>query len=113
MVYTKDFREEAIELVRRGRFSITEAAAHLGINRWTLREWVRIDPMARKRMHQQTKKSPKEAASEQVDVVNESPKEELARLRRENAQLRREKASLEMDKAILKKAAAFFAKESE
>jgi transposase len=47
-----------------------------------------------------------------------APKEEtaeqrLSRLERENERLRRENELLRMDREILKKAAAFFAKESE
>jgi transposase-like protein len=43
----------------------------------------------------------------------ETLEEKVARLERENAELRKQRDSLEMDRAILKKAAAFFAKESE
>ncbi len=45
--------------------------------------------------------------------AGETLEEKVLRLERENAQLRKERDSLEMDRAILKKAAAFFAKESE
>ena len=44
---------------------------------------------------------------------SETLEEKVARLERENAQLRKKNDDLEMDRAILKKAAAFFAKESE
>jgi transposase-like protein len=40
-------------------------------------------------------------------------KEKIARLEKEVRRLERVKAQLEMDREILKKAAAFFAKESE
>jgi transposase-like protein len=43
----------------------------------------------------------------------ESAEERAARLERENAALRKEVEALRMDREILKKAAAFFAKESE
>jgi transposase-like protein len=39
--------------------------------------------------------------------------EKLKRLERENERLQKENESLKMDREILKKAAAFFAKESE
>lgn len=45
--------------------------------------------------------------------VDETPEQELARLRRELRTLKRENDQLRMDREILKKAAAFFAKESE
>ena len=48
-----------------------------------------------------------------VDPTNESPQQRLERLERENERLRRENDSLRTDREILKKAAAFFAKESE
>jgi transposase len=43
----------------------------------------------------------------------ETPEDRVHRLERENAKLRKQVERLEEDRAILKKAAAFFAKESE
>jgi transposase-like protein len=43
----------------------------------------------------------------------EAPEEKIVRLEREVTELRKENESLKLDRAILKKAAAFFAKESE
>ncbi|HEY8079335.1 MAG TPA: hypothetical protein VIF62_34630, partial [Labilithrix sp.] len=43
----------------------------------------------------------------------EAPEEKIDRLEREVTELRKENDSLKLDRAILKKAAAFFAKESE
>jgi transposase len=88
--YPEEFRREAVELVRSGRRSLREAAQSLGVSEPTLRKWVR---------------------QADVDVglsegVTSDEREELKRLRRENRILKEERE-------ILKKAAAFFAKESE
>jgi transposase len=51
-----------------------------------------------------------------IDVAggaNETPEQRVARLERELDRLRKENESLKTDREILKKAAAFFAKESE
>jgi transposase len=88
--YPEEFRLEAVELVRSGRRSLREAAESLGVSQQTLRNWVK---------------------QAEVDVgrregVTSDEREELKRLRRENRILREERE-------ILRKAAAFFAKESE
>jgi cell division protein FtsB len=59
-------------------------------------------------MKQKTK-TPREAAAPE----KESLEAKASRLERENALLKREVERLEMDREILKKAATFFAKESE
>ena len=48
-----------------------------------------------------------------VIVGDETPEAKIARLERELAAARHQISSLETDRAILKKAAAFFAKESD
>jgi len=104
--YTDSFRADAAALVRRGDRSLRQVAHDLGVNHWTLRDWVRRYDMAN-RKQKSKKNAPKPPpAREPVD-------EELKRLKRENARLERQVAQLEMDREILKKAAAFFAKESE
>jgi transposase-like protein len=62
-------------------------------------------------MGKRSKKASTKAAA--APVSGETLEEKVARLERENAQLRKERDALQMDRAILKKAAAFFAKESE
>lgn len=89
--YTQEFREEAARLVVDGNESMRKVAEDLGINVWTLRDWVR----ARRR-------SAGVGKSRKV----ESMEEENRRLRRENSVLRQERE-------ILKKAAAFFAREQQ
>jgi transposase len=39
--YSKEFRFQAARLVAEEGYTIKKAAAHLGINAWTLRDWVR------------------------------------------------------------------------
>jgi transposase len=100
--YTNEFRNDALNLVRKGEHSISQIARDLGMSHWVLRRWCRKDPMARKR------KPP-------IDVAggpNESLEQRAARLERENERLRKEVEALKTDREILKKAAAFFAKES-
>ena len=91
--FTAEYKRAAVELVTVSGRSFSEAARSLGIGEPTLRKW-------------------KEALSqrgEQAFPGNGSRTvldDELVRLRAENARLR-------MERDILKKAAAFFARESE
>jgi transposase len=88
--YPSEFRREAVELYRRSGRSLTETAAGLGVSSESLRLWVKqagID------------------AGEREGLRSEE-REELRRLRREVKLLQQERE-------ILKKAAVFFARESE
>jgi transposase len=106
-VFTEEFKQDAVRLLQRSGRSCTQVSSDLGISYWTLRNWCK-DHGVKKRSK---KASSSKAAA--APVLGETLEEKVKRLERENAQLRREKESLEMDRAILKKAAAFFAKESE
>jgi transposase len=106
-VYTQEFREDAVRLALRSGRSYARVASDLGINYWTLRHWCKLE-----RMGKGSKKARGSKAAA-APVVGETLEEKVQRLERENAQLRKERDALAMDKAILKKAAAFFAKESE
>ena len=106
-VFTQEFREDAVRLVARTGRSYTQVASDLGVSYWTLRNWCNDAHMGKR----SKKGSSSKAAA--APVVGESLEEKVQRLERENAQLRKERDALAMDKAILKKAAAFFAKESE
>ena len=101
--YSEAFRRETLALYRRGGRTVRELAGDLGMNHWTLRDWVSQDEMKRRK--------PQNAAKPQAS--NETLEEKAARLERELAKLERENARLREDREILKKAAAFFAKESE
>ena len=85
--YSKEYKEEAVALVREQGYSVPEAAKSLGIANNILYRW------------KEQIESQLEGKSLSVDE-----REELKRLRKENKNLR-------MEKEILKKASAFFAKE--
>ena len=88
--YPPEFRREAVELARVSDKSVPQLAKDLGISDQSLREWIkRADVDAGKR-----------------EGLTTDEREELRRLRRENRTLLQERE-------ILKKAAAFFARESE
>lgn len=103
--YTSEYREMAVAMVRRGDRTYRQLGEELGVNPFTLRNWWKADDMARRGK----KKSEVQASI----VVSEAPEQRIARLERELKRLERENESLRMDREILKKAAAFFAKESE
>jgi transposase len=88
--YPDDFRREALQMLRAGR-SPRELAEALGVSEQTLRNWRRQD----QRDH-----------GERDDGLTSDEREELRRLRRENARLKQERD-------LLKRAAAFFAAETE
>jgi transposase len=104
MSYPEEFRAEAVALYRRTDRSIKQVAEDLGVSYLTLRHWVDQDAMKRKK-HQ--------APRATTAPTKETVEQKLARFERENAKLQRENEQLRMDREILKKAAAFFAKESE
>jgi transposase-like protein len=107
--YPPEFRAEAVALMRRRDCTYPEISKELGVNQHTLRSWYMADVMARKKAKRpQNTLAPNGGAS-----AEETPQEKVQRLERENAKLRRQVDRLEEDRAILKKAAAFFAKESE
>lgn len=103
--YSDDYRTEAVGLACRGDRSVRAVASDLGIKYWTLRDWVRKAEMAQRKKKRGNAGAPASA--------DETTEQKLARLERENARLERENETLRIDREILKKAAAFFAKESE
>ena len=90
--YPDPFRKDAIALVASSGRPIAEVARSLGIAEGTLWNWVRAARDATGR-------------STDPDVLSESERDELRRLRKENVELR-------TDKEILKRAAAYFARET-
>ena len=88
--YPEQFRREAIELLRAGR-TPRELSESLGVSEQTLRNWRRQDRLDR---------------HERDDGLTSDERDELRRLRRENQRLTQERD-------LLKRAAAFFAKETE
>lgn len=104
--YPPEFRAEAVALMHRRDCTYPELANELGVNQHTLRSWYMADLMAKKKG-----KRPEKSASQ--PAADETPEQRARRLEKENAKLRKLVERLEEDRAILKKAAAFFAKESE
>lgn len=88
--YPPEFRAEAVRLARSSGRPLSEIAGDLGCSTESLRYWVK-----------QTRIDAGEA-----EGLTSDEREELRRLRRENRLLREERE-------ILKKAAAFFARESD
>jgi transposase len=88
--YPLEFRREAIELVRISEKPIAQVARDLGVSNQTLHNWIkRADVDAGKR-----------------EGMSSDERTELR-------ELRKRVRTLEMEKEVLKKAAAFFARESE
>jgi transposase len=88
--YPEEFRRDAVGLVRSGR-SIRDVAESLGVSQQTLRNWVKQTQLD---LH------------ERDDGLTSDERDELRELRK---RVRR----LEQEREMLKRAAAFFARETE
>ena len=88
--FPAEFRREAVKLMRDSDKPVSQLAKDLGVSENTLRNWSRQADVD---------------AGEREGLTSEQL-EELRRLRRENR-------TLQMEREVLKKAAAFFARESE
>ena len=103
--YSDEFRQDAVTLLKRTDRSYRQVARDLGVSVWSLRQWYKDSEMP--------KKSRKLKPETAVQLGNQSAEQRVIRLEGELQALRKENDSLRMDREILKKAAAFFAKESE
>ena len=88
--FPPEFRREAVRLMRDSDKPLSKVAKDLGVSEQTLRTW---------RRQGQVDEGEREGLTS----------EQLAELHR----LRRENRTLEMEREVLRKAAAFFARESE
>jgi transposase len=89
--YTLEFREEAVRQVVERGYSVKEVSDNLGVSRHSLYKWLReVRPAPTKRLE-----------------------EDLLESKRENLKLRAELRRAEEERDILKKAAKYFARESE
>ena len=90
--YTKEYKQDAIKLVVEQRYSCPEVGRRLGVAASNVTRWVR------------------QYRQDQQDLCDGGiPRKELES---EVRRLKKENKRLEMEREILKKAAAFFAKES-
>lgn len=90
--FTPEFKADAVRLVKAGDRGIGQVAKELDLTETALREWVKRDEV--------------DASKGSQAALTTAEREELIRLRRDNKRLT-------MERDILKKAAAFFARESE
>jgi transposase len=90
--FTREFKLEAVRLIKERGVSYAQAAEDLGVHPTQLRDWVK-----------KLADDPQHAFPGQGQMKPEN--QEIARLKREVAKLKAERD-------ILKKAAAYFAKES-
>ena len=88
--YPPEFKAEAVRLYRTSDKSLREVSADIGMSTNSLREWVKRA----------------EVSERQREGLTDDEREELRRLKRENRILKEERE-------ILRKAAAFFAKETD
>ena len=91
--YTKEFREEAVKMVKDGGMSLPEAARRLSLPPSTLGNWVKAHKAGKLGDIGKTRKP-------LTDIEME-----LARVKKDLVETR-------MERDLLKKAAAYFAKES-
>jgi transposase len=103
VMHTAEYKADAIKFAMRGDRTIGQVAEDLGVPYTTVWSWCRNISVA--------KKPKKEAAPS--TLAGETVEQRLDRLERENERLRKDNESLRLDREILKKAAAFFARESE
>jgi transposase len=88
--YPEEFRREAVQMVRSGRRP-SDVATSLGVTEQSLRNWVKRDQLERR---------------ERDDGLTLAERDELR-------ELRRKVKRLEQERDLLKRAAAFFARETE
>ena len=92
--YTTEFKAEAIKLIETNNGNVSETARQLGISMQTLSNWLN------------KAKSGRLTGTAQYNA-------ELSQIIEENKKLKQQLKIAEMEKEFLKKAAAYFAKESQ
>jgi transposase len=90
--YTKEFKQDAVNLVIEQGYSANEVGRRLGVSQTNVSRWVR-----------EYRRDQQDLA--EGGVTRKELEAEIRRLRKENQRL-------QMEREILKKATAFFAKES-
>lgn len=87
--FTREFKVSAVQLVEQQGYTLPQAAKSLGVDRTTLRAWIR-------------------KFGGQAGALRSTPADEAA-IKVENRRLREENRRLLMEREILKKATAYFA----
>ena len=91
--YTKEFRVEAVKLIKEEKLSLPEAGRRLNLSPSTIGNWVKADKAGR------------------LGEIGKTYRP-LTDLEMELHRVKKENAELKMERDILKKAAAYFARES-
>ena len=100
--YSRQFKEEAMDLVRVRGYDVARAARELGVPVTTLNMWLSKAGWVR------PAEGPVDPDADGVTPPSQDP----ARLRARVSELERQVKRLEMEKEILKKATAFFASQN-
>jgi transposase len=91
--FTIEFKRSAVQLVQQQGYTVAQAAESLGVDRTSVRGWL------------------KKFGGAPGGLAGGADASGDGSLRAQNQRLRQENARLRMEREILKKAAAFFAKE--
>ncbi|MFG2088005.1 transposase [Spirillospora sp. NPDC048824] len=118
--FDPEFRAGAVRIVQETGRPVAQVARDLGINQYTLHNWVKKDRLAGSGGNGGGALS----KSSKGSGLSESEREELARLRRQKAEMARrhaeeraaweaERAQLEMERDVLKRSVVLWVKEAE
>lgn len=104
--FDEAFKRDALLHLERTDRTLPQVARDLGMSVQTLRSWYNAEVAKKRKPGKSPKVTPAPTAAETLE-------EENARLKRALAASEKRVSELEEDREILKKAAAFFARESE